>query len=405
MAPDHNSALARRHGCLVLKDGTVMHGNGLGAQGTAAGEVVFNTSLTGYPEILTDPSYAGQMVTLTQTQVGNYGVTLADLEADRPAATGLIIRAPSLAPSNWRADLDLDGFLRGHGVVALSGVDTRALVRHLRTVGAQPGVLWAGATGQQADVPALLRQAEAAPDMAGQEWVSRVTCSAAHAFSQTPELLPGQGTPFANLPQPKTRPHVVAFDLGAKRNILRLLCAAGFRVTVVPAHTTAAEVRALSPDGVFLSNGPGDPATLDNLCTTVASLLGTFPVFGICLGHQVVARAVGARTFKLRFGHRGGNQPVLDVASGRVQVTSQNHGFAVDPSSLPAGVTVSEINLSDGTVEGLSLPAHRAFTVQYHPEAAPGPHDTRHHFISFRHMILGGTTGATPSDHAIGQLA
>lgn len=378
-----------RKGLLVLADGTVLEGRGLGAVATGVGEVVFNTSLQGYPEILTDPSYAGQLVTLTQVQVGNYGVTVEDLEAERPHAAGLIIRSVAEATSSWRSEMDLNAFLALHGLPAVAEVDTRALVRHLRTVGAQPGVLWAGAPGESPDVDRLVAHARTLPGMAGQEWVSRVTCTAPHAFAQPVLRFDGQAPPFPHLVQPDARPHVVAYDFGAKRNILRLLVSAGFRVTVVPAHTTAAAALALAPDGVFLSNGPGDPATLTGIVAQVEKLLGRVPLFGICLGHQIVGQAVGARTFKLRFGHRGGNQPVQDLETGRVHITSQNHGFAVDPATVPKGVRVQEINLSDGTVEGLALPGQRAFTVQYHPEAAPGPHDTRHHFVTFRRMVLG----------------
>ncbi len=378
-----------RLGVVALQDGTVLQGRGFGAATAAVGEVVFNTSLTGYPEILTDPSYAGQLVTLTQTQVGNYGITTGDLEAAQPAARALIVRALPEVTSNWRSDVDLGTWLDRQGLPGVDQVDTRALVRHLRTVGAQPGVVWSGAPGEVPNIGSLLAQAKNVASMAGQEWVTRVTCAAPYAFDQAVVGLPGEADAFVALPQPNVRPHVVAYDFGAKKNILRLLASAGFRVTVVPALTSAADVLALKPDGVFLSNGPGDPAACTPIIANVDKLLGRLPVFGICLGQQLMALAVGARTYKLKFGHRGGNQPVQDLKTGRVHVTSQNHGFCVDPDSLPPGVEVSEVNLSDGTVEGLNLPGRRAFCVQYHPEAAPGPHDTRHHFLRFRRMVLG----------------
>ncbi|MEW5854211.1 MAG: glutamine-hydrolyzing carbamoyl-phosphate synthase small subunit [Myxococcota bacterium] len=384
-------SVAPREGALVLKDGTVLRGEAFGAPGVGTGEVVFNTSLCGYPEILTDPSYAGQIVTLTQTQVGNYGVTLADLEATRPHATGLVVRARSLTVSNWRADLSLEAWLTERGIPALCGVDTRALVRHLRTAGAMPGIIYNAAPGERIDEAALVERARTLSEMDGQEWVSRATCRERHVFTEGVGPLPDQAHPFPVLPEPTVRPRVVAYDYGVKRNILRLLVSAGFEVTVVPAETSAADVLALKPDGVFLSNGPGDPAACTSLVREVGALLGRVPMFGICLGHQLTSLACGARTFKLKFGHRGGNQPVQDLTSGRVQVTSQNHGFAVDPDRLPQNVRISELNLSDGTVEGLHLPEHRAFTVQYHPEAAPGPHDTRHHFLVFRRMTLGAS--------------
>ncbi|MBI5494257.1 MAG: glutamine-hydrolyzing carbamoyl-phosphate synthase small subunit [Deltaproteobacteria bacterium] len=382
-------ALGLRPGVLALKDGTVLRGRAFGAAGSSDGEVVFNTSLTGYPEILTDPSYAGQVVTLTAAQVGNYGITEADLEAARPAARGLVIRALPEVVSSWRAERSLEDYLSAHGIPGLCDVDTRALVRHLRTAGAQPGLLWSGHPGQAPDVDALVARAATLPTMHGQDWVTRVTTPTAHAFAEPVAPLAGEPPVFPVLPRPQVRPHVVAFDYGAKRNILRLLVSAGFRVTVVPAATSAQDVLAQRPDGVFLSNGPGDPAACTDMVAEVGRLLGKLPVFGICLGHQLMALALGARTYKLRFGHRGGNQPVQDLATGRVHVTSQNHGFAVDPAGLPPGLSVSEVNLSDGTVEGLRAPGHRAFSVQYHPEAAPGPHDTRHHFLAFRRMVLG----------------
>jgi carbamoyl-phosphate synthase small subunit len=374
---------------LCLKDGTLLRGQGFGASGVSNGEVVFNTSLCGYPEILTDPSYAGQIVTLTQTQVGNYGVTPGDLEAVIPAASALVVRARSECVSNWRAEEDLDAYLARHGIPAVCEVDTRALVRHLRTAGAMPGVVAVAVEGEELDEAALLDRAKDLPNMDGQEWVSRVSCRDPYEFSSGVTPLEGETAPFPFLPMPQERPSVVAFDYGAKRNILRLLCSAGFRVSVVPAHTSAKSAAAMRPDGIFLSSGPGDPAACVEMVRQVGALLGKVPIFGICLGHQVMALASGARTYKLKFGHRGGNQPVQDLQTGKIHITSQNHGFAVDPATLPRGAQVREVNLSDGTVEALDFPGLRAFSVQYHPEAAPGPHDTRHHFLSFRNAILG----------------
>ncbi len=350
---------------LVLEDGTFWPGSAFGARRDATGEAVFNTSLTGYQEILTDPSYHGQLVTLTATHVGNTGINDQDDESARVWAAGLLVRDLSPVVSNWRATRDLDGWLREHDVPGITGVETRALVRHLRDHGAMRAAL----STADPDPARLLALARAARDMSGLDLAREVTCAAPHAWNDAGDR------------------HVVAYDFGIKYNILRLLAERGCRLTVVPAHTPARDVLALAPDGVFLSNGPGDPAAVTYAIDAVRDLLGKVPVFGICLGHQILALALGARTYKLRFGHRGGNQPVRAPQGGRVEISAHNHGFAVDAASLPPGTEATLINLSDGCCEGLAAPALRAFAVQYHPESAPGPHDSAHHFDAFLAMM------------------
>jgi carbamoyl-phosphate synthase small subunit len=346
---------------LALEDGTLWPGQAFGARRDATGEVVFNTSLTGYQEILTDPSYHGQLVTLTATHVGNTGINGEDDESSRVWAAALVVRDLSPVVSNWRATGDLDGWLREHDVPGITGVETRALVRHIRDHGAMRAAL---ATAD-CDPVRLLALARTARDMSGLDLAREVTCGAPYAWNDTGAR------------------HVVAYDFGIKRNILRLLAGRGCRITVVPATTPAADVLALAPDGIFLSNGPGDPAAVDYAIATVRELLGKVPIFGICLGHQILALALGARTYKLKFGHRGGNQPVRAPQGGRVEISAHNHGFAVDATSLPRGVEVTLVNLNDGCCEGLAAPDLRAFAVQYHPESAPGPHDSDHHFDTF----------------------
>jgi len=367
---------ARRQAVLALADGTVFHGRAFGAAVEVAGEVVFNTGLTGYQETLTDPSYVGQIVAFTVPELGNVGVNAADAEAERPLASGVIARHVSPAPSSWRAESSLPAWLERHGLPGIEGIDTRKLVRHLREHGAMPGILSALDGAEPMD---LVERARAAPDMDGRDLVTGITTRSAYEFRE------GLGDPLGGpaLP-PEPRFHVVAYDYGHKEAMLRILVDRGCRVTVVPAHTPAADALALRPDGVFLSNGPGDPAAVGYAAPIVRELLGKLPIFGICLGHQILALAVGARTFKLDFGHRGANHPVREVATGKIEITSQNHGFAVDRASLRGtGAVVTHESLHDGTVEGIALPALHASSVQHHPESSPGPHDARHLFGRF----------------------
>jgi carbamoyl-phosphate synthase small subunit len=366
---------------LALEDGRVFHGKRFGAVGGVAGEVVFNTGMTGYQEILTDPSYAGQLVCLTVPHVGNTGVNAQDPESDRVQAAGLIVRDGCTGSSSWRADGDLAQYLVSAGVVGITGLDTRALTRHLRAAGVMRGFLATDGSG----VEAAVARARSAPAIGDLDLVSRVTCERAHAWREGRSGLLGPASEA-----PAHGPHVVAFDYGAKRNMLRLLADAGFRLTVVPAHTSASEALALRPDGVFLSNGPGDPAVCRFQIETIRALLGKLPIFGICLGHQLAAHALGGTTFKLKFGHRGINHPVRDERTGQVAITSQNHGYAVADEGLPDTVEVTHRSLYDGTVEGLSHRELPFFSVQYHPEAAPGPHDAWDLFGRFAQMIAAG---------------
>ncbi len=362
---------------LALADGRYFTGSSLGATGEVTGEVVFNTSMSGYQEILTDPSYYGEIVTMTYPQIGNYGINPDDVESDRPYLSGFIVRESCPFPSNFRSRMSLDEYLKQQNIIALEGIDTRALVRHIRTAGAQTGII----STIDTDPQSLVDKARKAPGLVGRDLVSEITCKKPYTWDEGLWAL-GSGYPQCDPATAQYR--VVAFDFGIKRNILRNLTARGCRVTVVPATTSAAEVMAMQPDGIFLSNGPGDPEPLTFAQETIAELLGKAPIFGICLGHQLLSIAAGARTFKLKFGHRGGNQPVLDYARNQVEITSQNHGFAVDPESFdPKQVRVTHINLNDRTVEGIAHLQHPAFSVQYHPEASPGPHDAAYLFDRF----------------------
>lgn len=368
---------------LVLADGTVFPGRPYGAQGGTVGEAVFTTTMTGYQEVLTDPSYCGQLVVMTAPEIGNTGVNAADTErvgSGGPRVAGFVVRDASPVTSSWRSEEPLERYLERHGIVGIQEVDTRKLTRHLRDHGAQNGAI-----GVE-PVAALLRRAREAPDMSGLDLVARVSPEAAYEWTEGRADWAPSPRPAA----PANGKHVVAIDYGVKRNILRCLVDGGFRVTVVPAKTSAKDVLALAPDAVFLSNGPGDPAAVTYAIETVRGLVGKKPLFGICLGHQILALALGAKTFKLKFGHRGANQPVKDLATGRVEVTTQNHGFCVDLATLPAGVRSTHVHLNDGTSEGIAIPDQRAFSVQYHPEAAAGPHDALYLFERFSRLIETG---------------
>ena len=364
---------------LVLADGTIFWGRGLGATGTAVGEVCFNTSITGYQEIITDPSYAGQIITFTFPHIGNVGANPEDIETTTPAARGVVLRADITEPSNWRATQHLDAWLHSQNLVGLSGIDSRALTRRIRDLGAPNGALGHVPDGLL-DTAALQREAAAWPGLEGMDLAGEVSCSQTYDWSETRWAL-GEG--YGRLESPKHR--VVAVDYGAKRNILRCLSTLGCQVTVVPASATAAEILRHRPDGIFLSNGPGDPAaTGEYAVPTVQELIETgLPIFGICLGHQILALALGARTEKMHLGHRGANQPVKDLETGRVEITSQNHGFVVVEASLPAGVVPTHVSLFDGCNEGLKVTDKPIFSVQYHPEASPGPQDSHYLFERF----------------------
>jgi len=370
-------------GVLVLADGTVFRGRGIGAVGEAVGEVCFNTSMTGYQEILTDPSYAGQIITFTFPHIGNVGTNIDDIETTTPAARGLILRADITEPSNWRSTRHLDAWLKSNGLVGLSGIDTRRLTRRIRDLGAPNGVVAHDPEGKF-DLDALIAKARAWPGLEGMDLAKEVTCAQSYAWNETRwTLADGHGVQTAPVKR------VVALDFGAKRNILRCLASAGCEVIVMPGTSTAEEVLARKPDGVFLSNGPGDPAATGVYAVpTIKALLdaGT-PIFGICLGHQMLALALGARTEKMPRGHRGANHPVKDLASGRVEITSQNHGFVVVPESLPADAEVTHVSLFDGTNEGIRLKGRPVFSVQYHPEASPGPKDSHYLFARFMELM------------------
>ncbi len=368
---------------LALEDGTVFEGASFGAPVERCGEVVFNTSLTGYQEIFTDPSYAGQIIVLTNPQIGNYGANAGDNESGKPFIEGLIVRDFSPISSNWRADETAQQFLTRQGIPIGGDMDTRSLVRHLRSRGVMRGIL----STDTADVAKLVEKARQSPSMTGLDLASRVSCTTSYEWTEAVAAC----SPSQHLPGKRDQldRHVVAFDYGIKRNILRRLAYIGCRVTVVPATASATEVLALNPDGLFLSNGPGDPEPLEMQAATVRALVEKdIPTFGICLGHQVLGLACGGKTFKLKFGHRGGNHPVLNYLTNRVEITAQNHGFAVDPDSLSASdIELTHINLNDQTLEGFRHKNHPMFCVQYHPEAAPGPHDSHYLFEDFRQLL------------------
>jgi len=367
---------------LALEDGRVFRGWSFGSRGERCGEVVFNTSMTGYQEVLTDPSYRGQIVVMTCPEIGNYGTCPTDRESQLPQVEGFAVRKVAATPSNWRSEQALPDYLVDHGVPGITGIDTRALTRHIRRRGAMKGVI--STIDHNAD--SLRRKAREAPGLEEQDLVGEVTCESTYAWEQPRSA---RWASDLGLPVDAPRLHCVAYDFGMKRTILRLLYESGFDVTVVPASTSAADVLALAPDGVFLSNGPGDPAVVTYAIDAVRGLIGKAPLFGICLGHQIAALALGGKTFKLKFGHRGANHPVKELSSGRVAVTSQNHGFAVDPDSLPAGIEVTHVNLNDSTCEGFSSRESRLLAVQYHPESSPGPHDSQHLFMQFRALVAG----------------
>ena len=364
---------------LALADGTVFYGKGIGAIGAAAGEVVFNTSMSGYQEILTDPSYCRQIVTLTYPHIGNTGINREDSEAGKVFAAGLVIRDLPLVASNWRSEQSLDSYLKSENIVAIAGIDTRKLTRILREKGAQSGCIVTVATASELKVEAAVAQARAFPGLSGMDLAKVVSATESYPWTEGEWRL-GKG--YVNAESPRF--HVVAYDYGVKRNILRMLAERGCRLTVVPAQTPAAEVLALNPDGVFLSNGPGDPEPCDYAIAAIREVLAKgIPTFGICLGHQLLALASGARTVKMKFGHHGANHPVKDLDSGQVLITSQNHGFAADAATLPANVRVTHVSLFDGSLQGMARTDVPAFSFQGHPEASPGPHDVAYLFDRF----------------------
>jgi carbamoyl-phosphate synthase small subunit len=368
---------------LALADGTVFRGRAFGARGEATGELVFNTSMTGYQEILTDPSYEGQLVAMTYPEIGNVGVNREDVESRRPYVRGFVVREYREAPSSWRAEESLGAYLARHGIPGIEGIDTRALVRHLRDHGSQEAVV----SSVDGDADRLVRKAKASPGLVGRDLVREVTCAEPYDWTEGPWRLGHGYTAAEEWAGDRPVLDVVAYDFGIKWNILRNLVGAGCRVHVVPAYTPAADVLARRPDGVFLSNGPGDPDAVAGAPDRVAALLGQVPVFGICLGHQILGLALGGTTYKLKFGHHGGNQPVKDLTTGKVEITAQNHGFAVDVDSLRGKAEITHVNLNDRTCEGLVVHGQPTFSVQYHPEASPGPHDARYLFRRFVELM------------------
>ena len=369
---------------LALSDGKVFEGDHFGAEGEVDAEIVFNTSMSGYQEVITDPSYCGQMVMMTYPLIGNYGINPQDFESDRPHLSGFIIKELSGIASNWRSRGKLEDFLKEFGIIGIQGIDTRALTRRIREKGAQQAVL----STITRNPDELIRKAQNSPGLEGKDLVKEVTCQTPYDWKE------GEWDIFNEKPSLKTavdkKFFVVAYDFGIKRNILRKLVGAGCRVRVVPASTPAEEVLALNPDGVFLSNGPGDPEGVPYAIKNIKFLLGKIPIFGICLGHQILNLALNGKTFKLKFGHHGGNQPVMDTHTGKVEITSQNHGFAVAQESIEPSIEVTSVNLNDQTVEGIRHKKWPIFSVQYHPEASPGPHDSSHLFQQFTNLMKAG---------------
>jgi len=378
--------MAERRAVLALADGTLYEGVSFGYEGECGGEVVFNTGMTGYQEILTDPSYKGQIVTMTYPEIGNTGINPEDVESNRPWVEGFIVRESWGPPSNWRHVESLDAYLRRYHICGIAGIDTRALTRRLRDGGSQMGVI----SAVDLEPERLVGKARGLPPIVGRDLVKEVTTDHVHHWDTGDWDLEKGYLPASDY---RARfglvPRIVAVDFGIKQNILRMLVANGFDVTVVPADTPAEAILSRKPDGVFLSNGPGDPEGVPYAIEAVRMILGKLPIFGICLGHQIMGLALGGRTFKLKFGHHGCNQPVKDLATGRVEITSQNHNFSVDPDSLGEKARITHVNLNDNTVEGLSVPSMRCFSVQYHPEASPGPHDSRYLFARFRRHLAG----------------
>lgn len=373
---------SQRPAILALADGRSFRGHAFGAIGERAGEVVFNTAMTGYQEVLTDPSYKGQLVCMTYPEIGNVGINREDAESRRVYVEGFIVREYWDRPSNWRAEMSLGKYLEEAGVPGIEGIDTRALVRHIREHGAQEAVL----SSLDLDADSLVKKAKASPGLVGRDLVKEVTCAEAYDWETGAWQIEG-GYRRATREALRDAPLVVALDYGIKLNILRQLVATGFRVRVMPARSTAEEILAVNPDGIFLSNGPADPAALPYAHRAVAGVLGKRPVFGICLGHQIIGLALGGKTYKLDFGHHGANHPVMDLRTRKVEITSQNHGFAVDSDSVAGRAELSHLNLNDRTVEGLRGQGSPFFSVQYHPEASPGPHDSSYLFKRFKRMV------------------
>ncbi len=368
---------------LALEDGTVFSGTSFGADGEVSGEVVFNTAMTGYQEILTDPSYRGQIVTMTYPEIGNYGVNSIDIEHDSPSLSGFIVREESRIFSNYRAEGDLGGYLKQHGIPGLAGIDTRSLVRRIREQGAMRGVL----STIDLDDESLVRKAASSPGLVGRDLVREVMSRQTMSWDE--ELDDWTATEIGSAKGSGSGRHVVCMDFGMKWNIPRHFASRGNRVTIVPGDTSSADIQRLEPDGLFLSNGPGDPEPIEYAQKTIAELMGKLPIFGICLGHQLLSLACGAKTFKLKFGHRGVNQPVLDLETSKVEITTQNHGFAVDDRELPDCLEVTHRNLNDDTIAGVRHREAAAFSVQYHPEAASGPHDSHYLFNRFQEQLEG----------------